>query len=110
MAARMAMQEPPAPSGEDSARDRRILAGLLRNRTALLAELAREGMSRATVLRRAADLGLSEAVLRHEEIVARELAAGQQRAARSALAPRNCLACDRVFLSTGPGNRLCTRC
>jgi len=97
---------------EDPVLDRRIIEGMLRDRKILLDELAGEGMTQGQVLRRAAELGLSEALLRQVKGVAADLAGERpgRRAAPSTLGARTCLSCDRVFLSTGPGNRLCMRC
>ena len=61
---------------------------------------------------RAAELGLSEALIRQVRGVAADLA-GERPGRKSTpptLGARTCLSCDRVFLSTGPGNRLCMRC
>ena len=100
------------PIKEDPVLDRRIIEGMLRDRKALLEDLAKEGMTAAAVLRRAGELGLSEALLRQVKGVAADLAGERpgRRSAPSALGARTCLSCDRVFLSTGPGNRLCMRC
>ncbi len=97
---------------EDPVLDRRIIEGMLRDRKILLDDLAKEGMTQGQVLRRAAELGLSEALLRQVKGVAADLAGERpgRRAAPSTLGARTCLSCDRVFLSTGPGNRLCMRC
>lgn len=97
---------------EDPILDRRIIEGMLNDRKELLDELAKEGMTSAAVLRRAAELGLSEALLRQVKGVAADLAGERpgRRATPSSLGARTCLSCDRVFLSTGPGNRLCMRC
>jgi hypothetical protein len=97
---------------EDPELDRRIIEGMLHDRKALLEELAKEGLTQAMVLRRAAELGLSEALLRQVKGVAADLAGERpgRRPAPSTLGARTCLSCDRVFLSTGPGNRLCMRC
>jgi hypothetical protein len=97
---------------EDPELDRRIIEGMLRDRKALLDDLAKEGMGQGVVLRRAAELGLSEALLRQVKGVAADLAGERpgRRPMPSSLGARTCLSCDRVFLSTGPGNRLCMRC
>jgi hypothetical protein len=97
---------------DDPALDRRIIEGMLRDRKALVEEMAKEGWTSAAVMRRAADLGFSEAFIRQVQGVAADLA-GERPGARktpSALGARTCLSCDRVFLSSGPGNRLCMRC
>lgn len=112
---------PPAevPSGpvnaitwDDPQLDRRIIEGMLTDRGTLLTELASKGITGAAVVRRAADLGLSEAYLRHVQTVAADLAGDRPGARRvpSSLAARDCLSCNRVFLSSGPGNRICPRC
>jgi hypothetical protein len=100
------------PLREDPALDRRIIEGMLKDRKELLDELAKEGMTQNMVLRRAAELGLSEALLRQVKGVAADLAGERpgRRPMPSSLGARTCLSCDRVFLSTGPGNRLCMRC
>jgi hypothetical protein len=96
----------------DEVLDRRIIEGMLTNRDDIMTELRREGMSEADILRRSADLGISEALIRQVKGVAADLAGDRSsnRSAPPSLAARNCLQCDRVFLSTGPGNRLCMRC
>ena len=96
----------------DEVLDRRIIEGMLNNRDDIMKELRREGMSEADILRRSADLGISEALIRQVKGVAADLAGDRSsnRSAPASLAARNCLQCDRVFLSTGPGNRLCMRC
>lgn len=101
-----------SPLREDPALDRRIIEGMLRDRKQLLDDLAKEGMTQGAVLRRAAELGLSEALLRQVKGVAADLAGERpgRRPMPSSLGARTCLSCDRVFLSTGPGNRLCMRC
>ena len=97
---------------EDPSLDRRIIEGMLDDREIFLAAMAKEGFTTNAVLRRAAELGLSEALVRQVKGVAADLAGERpgRRAAPSALGARTCLSCDRVFLSSGPGNRLCMRC
>jgi hypothetical protein len=97
---------------EDPTLDRRIIEGMLNDRKTLLDDLQKEGMTQGAVLRRAAELGLSEALLRQVKGVAADLAGERpgRRPMPSSLGARTCLSCDRVFLSTGPGNRLCMRC
>jgi hypothetical protein len=97
---------------DDPVLDRRIIEGMLTDRKELLEQLAKDGMTSTQVLRRAAELGLSEALLRQVKGVAADLAGERpgRRPAPSSLGARTCLSCDRVFLSTGPGNRLCMRC
>ena len=104
--------DPKSQLKDDPILDRRIIEGMLHDRKALLEELAKEGMTQAQVLRRAAELGLSEALLRQVKGVAADLAGERpgRRPMPSSLGARTCLSCDRVFLSTGPGNRLCMRC
>jgi hypothetical protein len=97
---------------DDPVLDRRIIEGMLRDRKGLLDDLAKEGIRAAAVMRRAADLGLSEAYIRQVQGVAADLAGERPGGRRTpnALGARTCLCCDRVFLSSGPGNRLCMRC
>ncbi len=85
---------------------------MLNDRGALLDELATEGINTAMVLRRAADLGLSDAYIRQVQGVAADLAGERPGGRRTpaTLGARTCLSCERVFLSSGPGNRLCMRC
>ncbi len=92
--------------------DRRIIEGMLQDRETLMTEMKTKGFSEGIILRRAAELGLSEALLRQVKGVAADLAGERpgRRSAPDALGARTCLSCDRVFLSTGPGNRLCMRC
>jgi hypothetical protein len=97
---------------EDPILDRRIIEGMLRDKTVFLEEMANEGYTSNAVLKRAAELGLSEALIRQVKGVAADLAGERpgRRPAPSSLGARTCLSCDRVFLSSGPGNRLCMRC
>lgn len=119
----MAANDSKTPTGEknepvnvitwdDPKLDRKIIEGMLTDRNGLLDELATQGITSAAVMRRAADLGLSEAYLRHVQTVAADLAGDRPGARRvpSSLAARDCLSCNRVFLSSGPGNRICPRC
>ena len=57
--------------------DRRIVQGMLSDPDALIKDLAREGITKNLVLRRAADCGISEAVLRQIKRVAADLAGGE---------------------------------
>ena len=97
---------------DNAQRDCRIIEGMLEDRARLMEDMASEGFSETNVLRRAAELGLSEAVLRQVKGVAADLAGERpgRRKPPSALGARSCLSCDRIFLSTGRGNRLCMRC
>ncbi len=97
---------------DDPQLDRRIIEGMLTDRATLLTELASKDITGAAVVRRAADLGLSEAYLCHVQTVAADLAGDRPGARRvpGSLAARDCLSCNRVFLSSGPGNRICPRC
>jgi hypothetical protein len=92
--------------------DRYIIEGMLNDRELLMDQMKTKGFSEGLILRRAAELGLSEALLRQVKGVAADLAGERpgRRSAPDALGARTCLSCDRVFLSTGPGNRLCMRC
>ena len=97
---------------DDPFLDRRIIEGMLSDRSDLMSEMAKQGYGDEAVLRRAAELGLSEALIRQVRGVAADLA-GERPGRKSTpptLGARTCLSCDRVFLSTGPGNRLCMRC
>lgn len=97
---------------DDPKLDRKIIEGMLSDREGLMAEMANLGYTSDAVMRRAADLGLSEAYLRHVQTVAADLAGDRPGARRvpSHLRARTCLSCERVFLSSGPGNRICPRC
>jgi len=96
----------------DSRVDRRIIEGMLHDRDALMTEMGQRGINNGAVLRRAAELGLSEALIRQVKGVAADLAGERpgRKSPPSSLGARTCLCCDRVFLSAGPGNRLCMRC
>ena len=97
----------------DNRLDRRLIEGILTDRDATIQEIREKyDVSEAGVLRRASELGLSEAMLRHAKGVAADLSGDPttKRLGRHQMAARSCLSCDRVFLSTGPGNRLCSRC
>ena len=97
---------------EDPEIDRRIIEGMLQDRDQFIHTMADEGYTEAVVLRRAAELGLSEALIRQVKGVAADLAGERpgRRPAPASLGARTCLSCDRIFLSSGPGNRLCMRC
>ena len=97
---------------EDPEIDRRIIEGMLQDRDQFITAMADEGYTEAVVLRRAAELGLSEALIRQVKGVAADLAGERpgRRPAPASLGARTCLSCDRIFLSSGPGNRLCMRC
>ena len=97
---------------DDARLDRRIIEGMLHDRSTLMSEMAKQGYGNAAVLRRAAELGLSEALIRQVKGVAADLAGERpgRKNTPETLGARTCLCCDRVFLSTGPGNRLCMRC
>lgn len=97
---------------EDPDLDRHIIDGMLEDKDAFLDSMQHQGYARESVLRRAAELGLSEALIRQVMGVAADLAGERpgRRRAPSSLGARKCLQCDRVFLSSGPGNRLCMRC
>ena len=96
----------------DGKMDRYIIEGMLADPDALIAELGRKGIKQAMVLQRAADCGISESILRQMKRVAADLAGDKATKSRlsAGVRARQCLSCDRVFLSTGPGNRLCSRC
>jgi hypothetical protein len=97
---------------EDPGFDRRIIEGMLEDKDIFLEKMHRRGYAKDAVLRRAAELGLSEALIRQVKGVAADLAGERpgRRPAPSSLGARTCLSCDRIFLSSGPGNRLCMRC
>lgn len=97
---------------EDPSFDRRIIEGMLEDKDVFLEAMNKRGYAKDAVLRRAAELGLSEALIRQVKGVAADLAGERpgRRPAPSSLGARTCLSCDRIFLSSGPGNRLCMRC
>mgnify|MGYP000536534838 CR=1 FL=1 len=70
----------------DEVLDRRIIEGMLTNRDNIMTELRREGMSETDILRRSADLGISEALIRQVKGVAADLA-GDRSSTRSARPP-----------------------
>ncbi len=107
-----ASDETKAAFADNPRLDRHIIEGMLNDRERLMSEMKSKGFSEGIILRRAAELGLSEALLRQVKGVAADLAGERpgRRSAPDALGARTCLSCDRVFLSTGPGNRLCMRC
>lgn len=78
--------------------DDQILGGLVEDEGALLREMAEHGHAAAAVRRRAALLGLTD------QVVLRCRIAGTRPSMRE------CLACERRFLSTGAQHRLCKRC
>lgn len=108
----LSSEEEKSVFSENPGLDRRIIEGMLNDREILMEEMETKGFSENLILRRAAELGLSEALLRQVKGVAADLAGERpgRRSAPSTLGARTCLSCDRVFLSTGPGNRLCMRC
>lgn len=97
---------------DDPTLDKRIIEGMLDDKDGFLDEMHADGYSRDAIIRRAAELGLSEALIRQVKGVAADLAGERpgRRPTPGALGARTCLQCDRVFFSSGPGNRLCTRC
>ena len=97
---------------DDPSLDRRIIEGMLDDKDGFLDKMHRRGFGRDAVVRRAAELGLSEALIRQVKGVAADLAGERpgRRPTPGSLGARTCLSCDRVFFSSGPGNRLCTRC
>lgn len=97
---------------DDPLLDKRIIEGMLDDKEGFLDDMHVEGFSREAVIRRAAELGLSEALIRQVKGVAADLAGERpgKRPTPNSLGARTCLQCDRVFFSSGPGNRLCTRC
>ncbi|MEZ4270675.1 MAG: hypothetical protein R3C68_04355 [Myxococcota bacterium] len=97
---------------DDPRVDRRIIEGMLGDRESLMKEMGALGFADTAVMQRAAELGLSEALIRQIRGVAADLAGDRpgRPAPDSNLGARTCLSCDRIFLSTGPGNRLCMRC
>lgn len=78
--------------------DDQILRGLVEDEVTILGEMAAHGHSEAAVRARAAHLGLTD------QLVVRCRLAGTRPSMRE------CLACERRFLSTGPQHRLCRRC
>lgn len=101
----------------DPKMDRKIIEGMLADPDALIKKLGDMGIKQAMVLQRAADCGISESILRQMKRVAADLAGDKATVGfwlksrlSNGVRARQCLACDRVFLSTGPGNRLCSRC
>ncbi len=102
----------PESSRFDPSMDRRIIEGMLDDRENLMREMRDKGINQPMVLRRAAELGLSEALIRQVRGVAADLAGERpgKKVNTTQLGARTCLCCDRVFLSTGASNRLCMRC
>lgn len=78
--------------------DEQILRGLVEDEAALLREMVEHGHPAPSVRARAAHLGLTD------QIVLRCRLAGTWPSMRE------CLACERRFLSTGRQHRLCKRC
>ncbi len=78
--------------------DERILRGLVEDEVELLREMGEHGHPPPIVRARAAHLGLTD------QIVLRCRLAG------TCPSMRECLACERRFLSTGVQHRLCKRC
>ncbi|MEE2960202.1 MAG: hypothetical protein VYA34_05610 [Myxococcota bacterium] len=92
--------------------DRKIINGMLSDPEKLLNDFEKEGIDKNLVLRRAADCGISDSILRQMKRVACDLAGEKtvKHSIGSSIKARECLSCERIFLSTGPGNRLCNRC
>ena len=92
--------------------DRYIIEGMLSDPDQLIQEMNDKGIKQAMVMQRAADCGISESILRQMKRVAADLAGDKASKSRlsAGVRARQCLACDRVFLSTGASNRLCSRC
>lgn len=75
-----------------------IVEGFLTDRRATIRSLRARGFTRAAVIDRARQLGLSEQFIKACSI------------GEAAVALRPCLRCDERFLSVGVHNRLCHRC
>ena len=90
------------PAAQDArftrAIDRRIIDGYLQDLPAMVEELGRAGISEEAIVRRGESLGVTKDSLSRS-------APGEHQ-----IAARECLCCDRTFLSFGIQNRLCRRC
>lgn len=75
-----------------------IVEGFLTDRRATIRSLKARGFTRAAVLDRARQLGLSDQFIKACSI------------GEAAVALRPCLRCNERFLSVGVQNRLCHRC
>lgn len=79
--------------------DCEIIRGYVDGREAMFECFEKEhGFSRSAVIRRATALGISQHFI--EQLSLSEIT----------YSPRPCLKCDKIFLSRGPGNRLCPKC
>lgn len=90
----------PSPEATKYSRalDRRIIEGYLHDPRAMFEALGRAGVAAEQIMRRGVTLGVTPALLDLQEPEC------------SALAARECLCCERPFLSVGIHNRLCRRC
>ena len=77
--------------------DARIIRGYLGDKEAMFEELAQLGCDRKMALKRGANLGLNRRFLRECQ-------------SWDDIAVRQCLRCEKGFLSTGPQNRMCHSC
>ncbi|MBW1871069.1 MAG: hypothetical protein JRJ19_03340 [Deltaproteobacteria bacterium] len=78
--------------------DKLIIEGFLGNQRAMFFELRQEGFSRLEVVHRAAKLGLTKQFIQ------------QCNENGVILTIRECLGCNKSFVSTGVHNRLCRGC
>ncbi len=79
--------------------DCEIIRGYINDQEAMFERLKQQhGLSRDAIAKRAALLGINRQFV--EQLSLSELT----------YSPRSCLNCDKVFLSRGPGNRLCCKC
>ncbi len=78
--------------------DKQIIVGFLGDQRAMFRELRELGFTRITVINRAAKLGLTQQFIQQcsEDGVT--------------LTIRDCLGCNKTFVSTGSHNRLCRSC
>ncbi len=88
--------------------DREILDAFIEGETDTIDRLLHDGWTKPALTKRAQELGFNEADLQKEREVARQLRDGE--IVRGKVKGRTCLRCARVFVSLGPGNRLCSLC
>jgi hypothetical protein len=78
--------------------DKQIIEGFLGDQKAMFSQMREQGFTRITVIYRAAKLGLTQQFI-------------QQCSENGVtLTIRDCLGCNKTFVSTGSHNRLCRGC
>jgi len=79
--------------------DYEIIRSYVNDQEAMVARLKQQhGLTRIAITKRASLLGINRQFIKQFSL------------SEFTYGPRPCLRCEKVFLSRGPGNRLCSRC